>query len=113
MDQGLGERLFNFAIDTLTFLGTFSQLPEAKIIRYQLAKSSTSSGANYEEAQAASSRADFANKIKISLREMRESNYWLRICEKVNIGDKILCEELLKESLELKNILGSISSKIK
>lgn len=47
MDQGLGERLFNFAIDTLTFPGTFSQLPEAKIIRYQLAKSSTSSGANY------------------------------------------------------------------
>jgi len=70
-------------------------------------------GANYEEAQAASSRADFANKIKISLREMRESNYWLRICKKVNIGDKILCEGLLKESSELKNILGSISSKIK
>lgn len=44
---------------------------------------------------------------------MRESNYWLRICEKVNISDKILCEELLKESSELKNILGSISSKIK
>jgi hypothetical protein len=47
MDQGLGERLFLFAIDTLKFLGTFSQIPEAKIIRYQLAKSSTSSGANY------------------------------------------------------------------
>lgn len=113
MDQGLGERLFSFAVNTLTFLGTFSQLPEAKIIRYQLAKSSTSSGANYEEAQAASSRADFSNKIKISLKEMRESNYWLRICESVNLGDKFLCEKLLKESSELKSILGSISSKIK
>ncbi len=113
MDQGLGERLFNFAVNTLTFLGAFSQLPEAKIIRYQLAKSSTSSGANYEEAQAASSRADFSNKIKISLKEMRESNYWLRICESVNLGDKFLCEKLLKESSELKSILGSISSKIK
>jgi four helix bundle protein len=68
MDQGLGERLFSFAIDTLKILGTFFQIPEAKIIRYQLAKSSTSSGANYEEAQAESSRADFANKIKISLK---------------------------------------------
>jgi four helix bundle protein len=113
LDQGLGERLFNFAIDTIKFLTTLPKLPESQIIRYQLAKSSTSSGANYEEAQAASSRPDFANKMKISLREMRESNYWLRICIKLNIGNKILCEELLNESLQLKNILGSISSKLK
>ena len=113
MDSGLGELLFNFALERLIFLGTFSQLPEAKIIRYQFAKSATSAGANYEEAQAASSRADFANKIKISLREMRESNYWLRICIRSNFGDKELCDKLLKESFELKNILGAISSKIK
>ena len=67
MDQGLGERLLNFALDTIRFLATFPNLPESQIIRYQLAKSSTSTGANYEEAQAASSRPDFSNKMKISL----------------------------------------------
>ena len=75
MDEGLGDRLFRFAIDALTFLGSLPKNSEAQIIRYQLAKASSSSGANYEEAQAASSKADFSNKMKIVLREMRESNY--------------------------------------
>ncbi len=49
------------------------------VVRYQLAKSSSSAGANYVETQAGSSKLDFNNKVWISLREMRESNYWLRI----------------------------------
>ncbi|RPI66831.1 MAG: four helix bundle protein [Ignavibacteriales bacterium] len=53
----------------------FPRTPEMNVIRYQLEKCSTSSGANYEEAQAGSSKPDFNNKGRISLREMRESNY--------------------------------------
>jgi len=113
MDHGLGNRLFVFAVDIIKFIGSFPKTPEAQVIRYQIAKSSTSSGANYEEAQAASSKADFVNKIKISLREMRESNFWLRICLECNIGIKENNEKLLQESIELKKILGSISSKLK
>ena len=64
-----------------------------------------------EEAQAASSRADFKNKITISLREMRESNYWLKIFEALDLGDKETVIYLVNESCELKKILGSISSK--
>lgn len=112
MDQGLGERLFNFALSTIKFLATLPKLPEAQIIRYQLAKSSTSCGANYEESQAASSRADFSHKMKISLREMRASNYWLRICLHSNFGDNTLNSVLLTESVELKKILGAICSKL-
>ena len=63
MDYDLNDRLFSFAVRCLKFTQTLSVLPEYKIIRYQLAKSATSAGANYEEAQAASSRADFASKI--------------------------------------------------
>lgn len=59
----------------LKFLPNLPKTPEFNVIRYQLAKSATSSGANYEEAQAGSSKADFNNKVRISLREMRESNY--------------------------------------
>jgi len=43
---------------------------------------------------------------------MRESNYWLRICLHSNFDDKDLIEKLLEESSELKNILGSICSKL-
>jgi four helix bundle protein len=109
----LCERLFNFAVRTLKFLSKLPDKPEFRIIRYQLSKSSTSSGANYEEAQAGSSKADFNNKIRISLREMRESNYWFRII-KASFdgydGDSELIW-LTKESSELKKILGSIVNK--
>jgi len=79
--KDLKERLFSFAIMVLKFLRKLPKEPEATIIRYQLAKSSTSAGANYEESQAGGSRADFSNKIRISLMEIRENNYWLRIIE--------------------------------
>lgn len=75
----LTHRLFNFNVRTIKFLKKLPDSPEVKIIRYQLIKSSSSSGANYEESQAGSSRSDFTNKVRISLREMRESNYWLRL----------------------------------
>jgi len=116
MDKNdLNDRLFHFAVRSIQFLKSLPDTPEFKTIRYQLSKSSTSSGANYEEAQGASSRADFNNKVRISLREMRESNYWYRIIEATLLEaskDNEL-EFLLQESKELKKILGSIVSKTK
>ena len=110
-ENNLTERLFKFAVDVIKYLRTLPNTPEYKIIRYQLTKSSTSSGANYEEAQAGSSRADFSNKVRISLREMRESNYWLRIIKNINEKSDDLLNDLITESTELKNILGSIVQK--
>jgi len=110
MDEGLGKRLFDFAVRVIKYCRTFPKTKEYDIIKNQLIKSSTSSGANYEEAQGASSKPDFFNKINISLKEMRESNYWIRIVKELKEVDSEL-EFLLKESLELKNILEAINSK--
>jgi len=109
----LTQRLFKFAVRTIKFLKTLPDVPEIKIIRYQLIKSSTSSGANYEESQAGSSKADFTNKVRISLREMRESNYRLRIIKEIvdKVYDINELEWLINESLELKKILGAIVQK--
>jgi four helix bundle protein len=108
----LSERLFEFTVRVIEFLQTLPYTPENKIIRVQLAKSSMSSGANYEEAQGGSSRPDFTNKVRISLREMRESNYWLRILKRTVKGvDNEILGILINESTELKNILGSIVQK--
>ena len=77
----------------------------AKNIAYQLAKSGTSVGANYEESQASQSKEDFYYKIGICLREARESNYWLRIIQSKNwIKNKIMIESTVNESSELKLI---------
>ena len=105
----LCDRLFEFAVKVVEFLKTLPYSPENKTIRTQLSKSACSSGANYEESQAGSSKADFTNKVRISLREMRESNYWLRIIKRtVSEANKLELDYLIKESGELKKILGSI-----
>ncbi len=110
MDNGLGKRLFDFAVRVIKYCRTLPKTKEYEVIKYQVIKSSTSSGANYEEAQGGISKADFVNKINISLKEMRESNYWLRIINEISETDNELIL-LTKESEELKKILGSIYSK--
>lgn len=107
----LQERLFRFAVDALKMLRKIKEGNDLKIISFQLGKSSTSSGANYEEAQAAVSRADFGYKIGTSLKEMRESNYWLRILKELYPENSEIIR-LTIESFELRNILGSISLKV-
>ena len=116
MRNDLQLRLFSFSVKVFCFLKTLSSTPEYSVVRYQLAKSSTSSGANYEEAQAASSKPDFIYKNEISLREMRESNYWLRLLIATDQSNKLNHEELKfleNESEQLKKILGSIVTKLK
>ena len=111
MDKDLKERLFNFAVRVIKYCRSLKKTKDHDVIQYQLIKSATSSGANYEEAQSSSSKADFKHKIDITLREMRESNYWLRIIRTIDgSGDEV--NNLINESEELKKILGSISSKI-
>jgi four helix bundle protein len=111
-DNDLQKRLFQFAVEVIKFLRTMGGGNELKIISNQLGKSATSAGANYEEAQAAVSRADFGFKIGISLKEMRESNYWLRIIKRtVKEIDVSELDYLIQESAELKKILGSIVQK--
>jgi four helix bundle protein len=104
MNENLNDRLFKFVVNVLNFLPNLAKTHEMSIVRYQLAKSSSSAGANYEESQAGSSKPDFNNKVRISLREMRESNYWLRIT-KSTINDNKLNEDLdylIDESDQLK-----------
>ena len=112
--RDLEERTFAFAVNILNFLRKMTSSKENDIIKHQLSKSSTSIGANYEEAQGAHSKDDFRYKIGICFRETKESNYWLRILSKTIFrnqkNDKL--EYLLRESYELKNIFGSIMKKL-
>jgi four helix bundle protein len=109
-ERDLAERLFKFAVDVILAVRTLPRSAEFKVITYQLVKSSSSSGANYEEAQAAVSVSDFSNKVAISLKEMRESNFWIRLLIKT-CPNPTPWEALEKESVELKKILGSIYTK--
>lgn len=108
----LSERTFEFAVDIILLLKTVSYVKENNVVRYQLAKSGTSVGANYEESQATNSRADFRYKIGIALKEARESNYWLRIMERTKMRNQEAVKRLVKESGEIKAILATIFNKV-
>jgi four helix bundle protein len=112
-DNELCDRLFNFSVEVLKFLKTIRSNQENNILKFQLAKAATSCGANYEESQGACSTADFSNKVRISLKEIREANYWLRIIDRIEIADGSKTKTLLNESSEIKKILGAICSKVR
>ena len=108
----LCERLFQFAVDVILYLRTVKNTVETMDIKRQLIKASTSSGANYEESQGSPTKPDVKTKIGISLKEMRESNYFLRIHSYLKLGDVEKSVYFVNESSELKNILGSIMNKL-
>ena len=76
----------------------------------QLIRAATSIGANYCEANGASSKKDFANKISISKREAKETQYWLRLLAKTS-KDIMMVDECRKNWQEAKE-LSLIFSKI-
>lgn len=111
-ENDLLDRTFNFGVRCLKHLRTFPDTSEYSIIKHQLGKSSTWIGANYEEAQAGSSKSDFKNKVRISLKEARESNYWLRVLKALQDEENDELNYLTQESNEIKKILASILNKL-
>ena len=80
------------------------------MIKYQLSKSATSIGANYEESQTATYN-EFIQRIRISLREANETIYWLKIIDALNLGSTENRIKLINEADQIGKILGSIVSK--
>ncbi len=98
-------------MDSIQLLNTLEKTRISNVIITQLAKSATSVGANYEESQATHSKKEFYHKIGISLREIRESHYWLRIIKSQNwVKNYKELEILINEANELKLIFGKIFS---
>jgi len=108
--EELLQRTFLFGVNTLKFLNTLPSTTVNKVIINQLAKSSTSIGANYEESQAAESKDDFIHKIGIVSKESRESKYWLRVLIELlkDENHKKQLKVLLEESEQLSKIFTSI-----
>jgi len=83
----LEERLIDFAV---TIADIIERLPNTRLGNYiagQLVRSGCSPALNYGEAQAAESRNDFIYKMKIILKELRESLISIKIIEKRNLYD--------------------------
>jgi four helix bundle protein len=80
----------------------------AGAISFQLLKAGTSIGANYEEAAAGQTKADFIAKLSISNKESRETLYWLRLIAAKHLLDPALLVEDISEARQLSSILTAI-----
>lgn len=101
----LEERLIDFAVRILRMAESLPKTKAGSHIAGQLIRCGTSPGPNYGEAQAAESRADFVHKMKICLKELRETRIWLLIIVKANlITPASKLEPLIDENNELISI---------
>ena len=102
----LQDRFIDFAVRIIRLS---EAIPESKAGRHictQVLRSGTSPAPNYGEAQSAESKADFIHKLKVALKELRETEIWLKIIIRsklVKPAEQLV--PLLKETDELISIL--------
>ena len=102
----IADKTFKFS---LSIISLFKKLQEEKefIISKQLLRSSTSIGANVQEATAAQSKRDFINKMSIASKEARETKYWLRLLSESELTEINVSNEI-REITHIINIITKI-----
>jgi len=79
----LEERLLDYATRIIRLAESLPKTRAGNHVAGQLLRSGTSPLSNHAEAQAAESRPDFVHKMRICLKELRESRRWLLLCQRV------------------------------
>ncbi|MFA5422913.1 MAG: four helix bundle protein [Phycisphaerae bacterium] len=109
MGRDIVERTFEFAVRIIKLADSLTRRSQiGEKLASQIVKSGTSIGANIEEAQAAESRADFIHKYKISLKEARETIYWLRLVVASNLFTEKSIIGLQAEADEISRVIAQI-----
>jgi four helix bundle protein len=107
----LEERTFIFAKNCRLIVSkldkTTSNIEDGK----QLIKASGSVGANYIEANEKLGDKDFLFRLRISRKEAKESQYWLRLLNELNHSHQSEITILINEAEELRKILSAIINK--
>lgn len=107
-DYDIEERLIEFSVRIIRMTEALPDTRSGRHVAGQLLRSGTSPAPNYGEAQSAESRKDFVHKVKVALKELRETLVWLKVIQKsdwITPVEKI--EPLMKEADELIAILFS------
>ena len=81
----LEDRLIDFAVRIIRIAEALPKTKTGNHIAGQIIRSGTSPAPNYGEAQSAESRSDFIHKMKVSLKELRETRVWLLMIIRANL----------------------------
>jgi len=103
----LEDRLIDFAVQICSLTDRFPSTPLAKHVNSQITRSGTSPFANYGEAQAAESRQDFIHKLRVCLKELRETQAWLKFAERMTFCPEETIRATRRECDELVAIFAA------
>jgi four helix bundle protein len=101
----LSERLLDFAVSVVALAPRLQRSATGKFVVGQLVRSASSAGANFQEACGAESRADFAHKMQVVLKELRETEYWMKLVTRAKLLPADLLASPLSEADELIRIV--------
>lgn len=102
------EKSFEFAVRIVNVYKYLTREHKEYVISKQLLRCGTSIGANISEAQRGQSKADFAAKMNIALKEANETDYWLKLLYRTDYLSKEQYESLKGDIQELLGILIAI-----
>ena len=104
----LEERLLDYGADIIRLVERIPRTPAGSHVAGQLLRSATSPLANHGEAQAAESLDDCIHKLKLSLKELKESRRWIKLIQRVPLIKPLSqFDDLLTETEELIRIFAS------
>ena len=102
--KSIPDRTFEFGVMIVKLIESLPKNSAGYAISNQIVRSGTSVGANVEEAQNSPTKKDFVRGMTIALKEVRETNYWLRILEQTKLVE-IDLKSLMQENNEIVRIL--------
>ena len=94
-----------FAVDVVNLCTEIKEHRKSNVLLNQLLRSGTSIGANIHEANYASSKADFINKLQIALKECYETDYWLGLFKDTNIITANEYDEIYAQCSKIRKLL--------
>jgi four helix bundle protein len=99
------ERLIDFAVSIIKLTSQLPKNPAGNHVAGQLLRSGTSPAPNYAEARGAESNKDFIHKLRIALKELKESDVWLKISKRSQLLKDSAARPVYNECIELQKIL--------
>lgn len=102
------EKSFDFAVRIVNLYKYLVKEHKEFVLSKQLLRCGTSVGANVTEAQRGQSKADFAAKMNIALKEANETCYWLKLLYKTDYLSESQFESIYADAQELLKLLMSI-----
>lgn len=108
LDNAIMDKSFAFAVRIVRLCRYLKDKRREFTLSKQVLRSGTSIGANVREGKYAQSRADFAGKLSIALKEAAETGYWIELLHATDYLDECAFQSLIHDCHELIRLLTSI-----